>query len=358
MSLFVKIKKQFKGFKLHISFETDGEYLGILGASGSGKSMTLKCIAGIETPDEGRIVLNGRVLFDSEKKINLKPQERNIGYLFQDYALFPNMTVEENIGAGLKFSKSENLKIIKEMIDIFHLNNLEKKYPIHLSGGQQQRVALARCIAYKPDVLLLDEPFSALDSYLKDTLQTEVLELLKYYHGDVLMVTHSMEEVYKFCKNILIIENGNSVAFGDTKLLFQNPQYASVAKITGCKNISKCEVLNDNSIYAVDWGIIIQTKNKVFADIKYVGIHSHSFKICSKDNFKIEKNIMNLKIIKVIEDMYGYSVLFENKNMKNNDENSTNSTLIYKIVKEQWHDIQNNDDLYLKIPEDLVLLLK
>lgn len=107
MSLFVDIKKKLKGFSLEVSFETNGDYLGILGASGSGKSMTLKCIAGIETPDEGIIVLNGKVLFDSKKNINLKPQERNVGYLFQNYALFPNMTVEENISIGLKSSKLE-----------------------------------------------------------------------------------------------------------------------------------------------------------------------------------------------------------------------------------------------------------
>jgi molybdate transport system ATP-binding protein len=170
-----------------------------------------------------------------------------------------------------------------------------------------------------------------------------------------------MDEVYKFCKNLLIVENGSSVIFEDTKQLFQNPQYSSVAKITGCKNISRCEVLNNNSIYAVDWDIILQTKNKVSPDIKYVGIHSHSFKICSKESFKTEKNIINLRILKIIEEMFEYSVLFENKNMKNSADNSTNPnnlTLTYRVIKELWNDIQNNDDIYLKIPEDLVLLLK
>ena len=155
MSLFVDIKKKLKGFSLNVSFETNGDYLGILGASGSGKSMTLKCIAGIETPDEGIIVLNGKVLFDSKNKINLKPQERNVGYLFQNYALFPNMTVEENIGIGLITSKSEKKKKVKEMINLFHLQGLEKKYPNQLSGGQQKRVDLSRCIIYKQDILII-----------------------------------------------------------------------------------------------------------------------------------------------------------------------------------------------------------
>ena len=244
MSLYIEIKKKFKGFNLNVTFETNGEYLGILGASGSGKSMTLKCIAGIEAPDEGLIVLNGKVLFDSKEKINLKPQDRNIGYLFQNYALFPNMTVDENICSGLKMSKKEKVKKVEEMIKSFHLQGLEKKYPNQLSGGQQQRVSLARCIAYNPDVLLLDEPFSALDTHLKDQLQTEVLELLKLYDGEVLMVTHSRDEAYRFCKNIVIIEEGKSVLLGDTKEIFKQPKLLSVARLTGCKNISKCEVLS------------------------------------------------------------------------------------------------------------------
>ena len=183
MSLLVDIKKKLKEFTLEIDFKTDGESLGILGASGSGKSMTLKCIAGVETPDEGRIVLNGKTLFDSRKGINLKPQDRNIGYLFQSYALFPHMTVEENIGIGLNLHKTEKELRIREIIESFHLEGLESKYPNKLSGGQQQRVALARCLVYKPDALMLDEPFSALDSHLKDHLQSEVLELLKSYDG-------------------------------------------------------------------------------------------------------------------------------------------------------------------------------
>ena len=121
MSLAVDIKKKLKGFSLDVAFRTEGEYLGILGASGSGKSLTLKCIAGIETPDEGCIVLNGKVLYDSEKKINLKPQERNIGYLFQNYALFPHMTVEENIGMGLRLPEKEKKQKVNEMIVSFHL---------------------------------------------------------------------------------------------------------------------------------------------------------------------------------------------------------------------------------------------
>jgi len=167
MSLYVDIKKSLNGFKLDVNFEAGKQTTGLLGASGCGKSMTLKCIAGIEKPDSGVIMLNDKILFDSTKKINIPPQERNTGYLFQNYALFPNMTTLQNISIGLKLPKHERDKIVKEKITKFGLSGLENRYPNQLSGGQQQRVALARILAKEPDILMLDEPFSALDSFLK-----------------------------------------------------------------------------------------------------------------------------------------------------------------------------------------------
>ena len=354
MRLFVNIKKRLKGFTLNVSFETNGDYLGILGASGSGKSMTLKCIAGIETPDEGRIVLNGKILFDSEKKINLRPQERNIGYLFQNYALFPNMTVEENIGIGLVGGKKEKEQRINEMIKSFHLEGLEKKYPSQLSGGQQQRVAMARCIVYKPDILMLDEPFSALDTHLKEQLQTEVLELLKFYNGEVLMVTHSRDEVYKFCENLVIIDKGNSILLGNTKKIFKKPKLFEVARLTGCKNISKCKVLSPHTLYALDWDITLETEKTVLKNINYVGIRAHNFKIIDSVNIQNEKNIVECKIHKIVEGVFEYNIMFENKNVKKEN----NSLILYKVKKEEWENRKDKENLYLKIPENEILLLE
>lgn len=355
MSLFVDIKKKLKGFSLNVSFETNGDYLGILGASGSGKSMTLKCIAGVETPDEGLIVLNGKVLFDSKNKINLKPQERNVGYLFQNYALFPNMTVEENIGIGLISSKSEKKKKINEMINLFHLQGLEKKYPNQLSGGQQQRVALARCIIYKPDILMLDEPFSALDSYLKEKLQTELLELLKLYEGEVLMVTHSRDEVYKFCKNIVVVEKGNSILIGNTKEIFADPKIKEVAILTGCKNISRCEVLTDNKVYASDWNITLEIEEKISRNTNYVGIRAHNFEIIDTIYENNRKNIIECKIDKIVEDVFEYNIMFENKNL---NIKSDNGIMLYKVKKEEWDNRKNKENLYLRLPEESLLFLR
>ena len=350
MSLKVDIKKKFKGFNLNVSFEINTEHLGILGASGSGKSMTLKCIAGIETPDEGIIELNDRVLFNSYKKINLKPQERNIGFLFQNYALFPNMTVEENLGVGLKLQKKDKKSVVEEMIKTFHLQDLEKKYPAQLSGGQQQRVALARCIAYNPDALLLDEPFSALDAHLKAQVQAEILELLKMYHKDVLMVTHSMEEAYKFCKNIVIIEDGKSVLLGNTKEVFNKPKLASVARLTGCKNISRCSLISSRKIYAHDWDIEIEL-NEMAHDMHFVGIQSNTFEI--EDNNLNAENIIECNIIDIIEKIQGYTVIFQNKNSRN-----VAANMYFDIKKEKWNNRNNKNDLFLKINTDSILLLK
>ena len=189
MSLYVDIEKRLGAFRLQSKFEVADETLALLGASGCGKSVTLKCIAGIMTPDRGRIVLNGRVLFDSEKKIDLTPQQRRVGYLFQQYALFPNMTVEQNILCGIREGRrSEKRALAAEKLRMFRLEGLEKKYPAQLSGGQQQRVALARILCSEPQAILLDEPFSALDSYLKWNLELELSDLLAGFRGPILWV--------------------------------------------------------------------------------------------------------------------------------------------------------------------------
>ena len=190
----VDIQMELKEFDLDVDFELKNGRLGILGPSGCGKSMTLKSIAGIVTPDKGVISLDTNedtTYFDSSKKINLKPQDRNVGYLFQNYALFPNMTVEENIAIGV--SKNDEAKTVSDMIKRFHLEGLEKRYPRQLSGGQQQRVALARIMAYSPDVILLDEPFSAMDTFLKEQLRMELANSLKDFDGFSIMVTHDRD---------------------------------------------------------------------------------------------------------------------------------------------------------------------
>ena len=210
----VNIQKELKEFDLDVDFELKKGCLGILGPSGCGKSMTLKSIAGIVNPDNGFISLNGTVYFDSSNKTNLKPQKRNVGYLFQNYALFPNMTVEENVAIGL--GKDYDKNHLSEIIKRYHLNGLEKRYPRELSGGQQQRVALARIMAYGPDVILFDEPFSAMDTFLKEQLRLELVNSLRDFDGFSIMVTHNRDEAFQFCDELIILDKGKVIAKGDT----------------------------------------------------------------------------------------------------------------------------------------------
>lgn len=207
----VQIYKKLAEFDLDISFQVDDNILGLMGASGSGKSMTLKCIAGIETPDQGRIVLNGRVLFDSEKKINVPIQKRNVGYMFQSYALFPNMNVYENISVGLRTRKVKDVDIVvQKVMQQFRIFELASRYPKQLSGGQRQRVALARLMAYEPDVLLLDEPFSALDEDLKKDLLQKLKSELQI-SKPVIFVSHDKEEVNYLCDLKYKIKQGEII---------------------------------------------------------------------------------------------------------------------------------------------------
>ena len=207
----VQIYKKLAEFDLDVSFQVNDNILGLMGASGSGKSMTLKCIAGIETPDQGRIVLNGRVLFDSEKKINVPIQKRNVGYMFQSYALFPNMNVYENISVGLRARKVKDVDIVvQKVMQQFRIFELASRYPKQLSGGQRQRVALARLMAYEPDVLLLDEPFSALDEDLKKNLLQELKSELQI-SKPVIFVSHDKEEVNYLCDLKYKIKQGEII---------------------------------------------------------------------------------------------------------------------------------------------------
>ncbi|WP_407415687.1 sulfate/molybdate ABC transporter ATP-binding protein [Methanobrevibacter sp.] len=293
----VDIQKKLKEFDLEVAFELKKGRLGILGPSGCGKSMTLKSIAGIVTPDKGVVSLTTNdeiIYFDSDKKINLKPQKRNVGYLFQNYALFPNMTVEENIGIGL--SKDDDGKTVSEMIKRFRLEGLEKRYPRQLSGGQQQRVALARILAYNPNVILLDEPFSAMDTFLKEQLRIELLNSLKDFDGFSIMVTHDRDEAFQFCDELIVLDKGKIIAKGDTYEIFENPKRVQVARLTGCKNISRIEVIDDYHVKCLDWDVIFEVSEKISPNITHIGIRAHNFSAAEKDDVNVVDTVNSTKL--------------------------------------------------------------
>ena len=279
MSLFVEIRKRLGDFVLDARFETDDPVTGLLGASGCGKSMTLKCIAGVETPDEGRIVLDGETLFDSARGINLPPQKRGVGYLFQHYALFPHMTVEKNILCGLHGEKDKAVRQqrLREMIAMLQLEGLEKHRPAELSGGQAQRVALARMLVSQPRLLLLDEPFSALDSHLRDQLQPQFLSLLRSYGRQAVLVTHSRDEAYHLCSRLCVMDGGRILRAGGTKEVFADPGSEPAARLTGCKNIARAVKADEYEVDVPEWGIRLTAAKPVPDDIRAVGLRAHYF---------------------------------------------------------------------------------
>lgn len=241
MSLLVDIEKRLDTFTLRVQFEAEHGATALLGASGCGKSVTLKCIAGIMTPDRGRIVLDGETLFDSERRVNLPPQRRCVGYLFQQYALFPNMTVQQNILCGIRTgSRAEKQRAAAEQLRRFRLDGLEKRYPSQLSGGQAQRVALARILASQPRAILLDEPFSALDSYLKWNLELELSELLADFGGPILWVSHDLGECCRNCRRVCVMEQGRSGEMTDMAALVRRPTTLGTGQARGLPQLLPC----------------------------------------------------------------------------------------------------------------------
>jgi molybdate transport system ATP-binding protein len=279
MSLYVDIEKQLGDFALRTKFETEGGVLGLLGASGCGKSYTLKCIAGIERPDRGRIVLDGVPLFDSEKRIDLPPQKRQVGYLFQNYALFPNMTVRQNILCGLHAEpdKAKREKALAEAVELLQLQGLEQLRPVQLSGGQQQRAALARILVNRPRLLMLDEPFSALDTHLRGKLQIQMKQLLAEFGRDVLFVTHSRNEAYHMCGRIAVMDAGRVVTLRETKALFADPGSVAAALLTGCKNVAPARKAGEYLVEVPSWGVRLQTAQPVREGLRAVGVRAHYF---------------------------------------------------------------------------------
>lgn len=278
MSLIVDIRKDLGQFRLQAAFEAGKGVTSLLGPSGCGKSLTLKCIAGIEKPDSGHIELDGRVLYDSKRHINLRPQERRVGYLFQNYALFPNMTLRQNILCGMREkSRAEQEQKLSEILAVMQLEGLEKHRPHQLSGGQQQRAALARILVSEPRLLMLDEPFSALDAHLRDALKIELRDMLQRFGREVLMVTHSREEAYNMSRAIAVMDQGRLLTMKPTKELFADPGSVQAAVITGCKNIFPARKCGDFEVELPILGIRLKTARPVEDGLAAVGIRAHYF---------------------------------------------------------------------------------
>jgi len=301
--LLCEIEKNLKGFSLNVHIHTKSGVTALMGSSGSGKSMTLRCIAGVSKPDRGHIELNGKVLFDSEKNINLPPQKRNTGFLFQDYALFPNMTVRQNIMTGVKEKKRLKRRSAAESLaQVFHLYPHLDKYPHQLSGGEKQRCALARILAGSPDILMLDEPFSSLDSHLRWELEMELAALFRDFPKPVLYVSHNRDEVYRLCGDIAVINNGKSEIAGDKWALFKNPVTVQAARLTGCKNIAAAAV-QGTLVSVPDWGVEFNLAEPRH-DIRYIGIRANHIVPASAAHTDDIAASISFEIVNEIEDTF------------------------------------------------------
>jgi len=237
MRLSVKVKKKLNGFSLDSEWEIGDELTILFGRSGAGKTLTLQMIAGLLSPDQGFIHLNESTFFDSSSGRNLPPQKRSCGYVFQDLALFPHMTIRENILYGAHgLSRVEREQSADNMIEKFRIMGLEKKYPSEISGGQKQRVALARALIRKPDALLLDEPFSALDNPLRAEMQQFLKEIHREFPIPTIFVTHDVFEAYSMADKIIIYANGSVAQSGTPKDVFSNPVSIEVEQLVNTRD--------------------------------------------------------------------------------------------------------------------------
>jgi molybdate ABC transporter permease protein len=257
-TLSVDITKQLPNFTLSIKFDTADGLLSVLGESGAGKSLLLRCLAGVERPDAGRIILGGRTLYDSARGIDLASCDRTVALLFQNYALFPHLSVFENVAFGIPRQPRQSIqaKVTQELAAV-QMERFAHSYPSQLSGGQQQRVALARALASQPRLLLLDEPFSALDTHLRSQLSQSLFHRLSSYSGTTLLVTHSLSEAYRAAQ-LLVIHRGQSLRQDRPAAVFEDPQSEAIAQLTGPINRSPAEFTAPDRCYAQRWQMHLQ----------------------------------------------------------------------------------------------------
>jgi molybdate transport system permease protein len=276
-TLVATIARRLGSFTLDISFSATRP-CAIVGASGAGKSLLLRCLSGLETPDAGRIVVNGREVFDGSTGVALTPAQRSVGHVFQSYALFPHLSVFENVAFGLRhLTEEDRAERVWRLLSSAGLDDVADRFPPDLSGGQQQRVAVLRALAIEPQLLLLDEPLSALDSHLRYRLERMLAKAVRDFRGVTLLVTHNLEEAFRICEDLVVLDEGRVVAAGDKHAVFAQPRNLRAAIVTGCKNISRARRQQGLVVVAEDWGGIelVLPADIVPEGPTHVGIRAH-----------------------------------------------------------------------------------
>ena len=357
MALEVHFKKRLGAFALEPEFSCDAEPLAILGPSGAGKSMTLRCIAGLERPDEGVIRLAGRTLFDSAAQINVPARHRGIGMLFQSYALFPHLTVAENVAFGAKErARNERKARAYRQIAEVHLDGLEQRLPRELSGGEQQRAALARALAPDPEALLLDEPLSALDTYLRSRIEQQLITTLAQFRRPTLYVTHNIEEAYRIATKLLVLSKGKVVANGARDEIFRKPPSLEVALLTGLKNFSRARASGQGMIEALDWNCVLRVEGMPPEGGAYVGVRAHhiGFEFTSGGAITTS-NMFPCWLVRVSETPFHATLYLRLHNAPRPGENHH---LQAEVTREQWSDFKNRPQPWRAIlPRDALLVL-
>ena len=348
MELEVRIRKQLEDFRLDVTLEAGGAPLALLGASGCGKSVTLRCIAGLMKPDEGYIALDGRVLFDSEQGIDLSPQERRIGYLFQHYALFPHMTVRQNIAAAVWDRETRN-RVAEERLRQFHLEDVADRRPHQISGGQQQRTALARIMASRPGAILLDEPLSALDSYLRFQLELELSDILSRFDGPVIWVSHDRGEVYRNCRYVCVLENGQSQEIVTVPGLLMHPGTEGAARLAGCRNYADA-IPRENAVFLPLWGITLRCAYPLPPFMFRVGFRSRHVRMSAPGLV----NAFDVTVKKVIEDVNSTIILLHPVGA-----DPEAPPIQMEMEKSEWQGVEDKRNLTVSVgPQDILLLRK
>jgi molybdate transport system permease protein len=357
MPLDVHIEKRLSDFTLALKFHAADSPLSILGASGAGKTMLLRCIAGLETPDRGQITLNGRALFDSDRGISLPPGERGVGLLFQNYALFPHKTVQQNIAFGLaNLSPEARDARVQQLSARTHITEIIGRLTRQLSGGEQQRVALARALAVEPQALLLDEPLSAMDTHLRSQIEVLLEETFASYPHPALVVTHNIEEAYRISADLLVLSRGRIAAYGPKHEILRRPPNTEVARLTGCKNISRVRIEPDGSVNAIDWGVRLKLDDMANASARFIGIRAHHIYFPPAHAAPpISGNVIPCWLAHTSETPFRMTVFLRTRELERSPDEIE---LQAELTKEEWNRIRSLEQPWqVRLPPEYLFLM-